>query len=105
MKCLHFPDGNRKDLITMTICDREFYDSKGYVYHPSYKSIYCDDEQTHVSKLIGAYRFIDLQIFEHRHANYGKAAFDETYKQNFINEKHDQLNFIKRQSNGFKDTD
>lgn len=105
MKCLHYPDGNRKDLITLTICDREFYDATGYVYHPSYKSTYCDDEQTQVAKLIGAYKFIDLKIFEHIHANYGKAPFDETYKQNFINENHDKLTYLIRKDNGFKDID
>ena len=104
MKCLHYPDGNRDDLITLSICDREFYESKRYVYNPAYKSIYCDDEQTQVAKMTGAYKFIPMQIFEHRHANYGKAQFDETYKQNFINEQHDQLTFIQRKANGFKDT-
>lgn len=78
-QCLHFPDGNTKELITMSILGRQFYNRFGYIYNPEYISLWCDNEQTDVAKLIGAYKYIDTQIFEHRHPAVGKAQMDAQY--------------------------
>jgi len=100
--CLHFPDGNRNDLITMTIISREFYTRFGYIYNPEYKSLYCDNEQTEVSKILGCYKYIDKQIFEHLHPAYFKANFDAQYiyTESFMNE--DRLTYERRKANDFK---
>lgn len=78
-QCLHFSDGNQISIITMSIIGRNFYNKFGYIYHPDYISLWCDNEQTDVAKIIGAYKFIDAQIFEHRHPAVGKAQMDEQY--------------------------
>lgn len=86
--CLHFPDGNRNDLITMSILGRKYYDRFNYIYHPEYKSLYCDNEQTDVSKILGCYRYVDRNILLHLHPAYGLATFDGQYQhtESFNNE-------------------
>ena len=45
---LWFYDGYRKDLNTMSIMGRKRYEEFGYIYHPSYKTWYCDNEYTEI---------------------------------------------------------
>ena len=71
-RCLHIPDSNRNDLITMAIMGRAYYDRFNYIYHPDYKSLWCDNEMTDVAKKLGCYKFVDEQIVEHRHPAYLK---------------------------------
>jgi hypothetical protein len=79
--CLHYPDGYRKDLITMSIIGKYFFDRFGYIYHPNYTSLWCDNEQTEVSKILGKYRFFNKEIFIHKHpANDNSVVIDEQYK-------------------------
>ena len=55
--CIHFPDGNRNDLITMAIMGREYYERFNYIYHPDYISLWCDNEMTDVAKILGCYKY------------------------------------------------
>jgi len=42
-KLIHIPDSDAKHaLATMYIAGREYYNRFGYIYHPSYKSVWCD---------------------------------------------------------------
>lgn len=79
-QCLHFPDGNTNQLITMSILGREFYDRFGYIYNPEYVSLWCDNEQMEVAKLIYAYKYVDMMILNHLHPAFAKADFDNQYK-------------------------
>lgn len=89
---LHFPDGNRKDLCTMSVIGREYFERDKYIYYPEYLTECCDDEAQAVAKLRGCYKFIDKQIFEHRHVAYGKAHWDINYQMNLVSNKqnHDR---------------
>lgn len=99
---LHFPDGNRSDLCTMSIIGRDYYKRDGYIYNPEYKSLYCDDEAQQVAKLRGCYQFVDQQIFEHLHPAYGKAKFDEQYQRTeHIGNTEDRLIFERRKAVNF----
>lgn len=65
--CLHFNDGNRgPELNTLPIMGRARYDKFGYIYHPSYVSMWCDNEFTEVHRPI----YIDRVIIVHRHPAY-----------------------------------
>lgn len=100
-QCLHFPDGNRKDLLTVSILGREYYNRDKYIYHPDYKSLYCDNEAMEVAKIRGCYKFVDRVIFNHLHPAYGKAVFDRQYA---ITESYSNLDcqtYIKRKENNF----
>lgn len=98
--CLHFNDGYRKDIITLSILGRKYYERFNYIYHPSYISVWCDNEQTEVAKLLNKYVYFDDVIFKHQHyANIGgiegnKRAIEET--NSF--DKTDKKNFLERQS-------
>lgn len=100
-QCLHFPDGNRNDLITMSVLGRTYYNRFNYIYHPAYKSLYCDNEQTDVSKLLGCYKFVDKNILLHLHPAFGKGEFDAQYQhtESFSNE--DSITYYNRKANGF----
>lgn len=100
-KCLHFPDGNRKDLITMSIMGRDYYNRFNYIYHPDYISLYCDNEQTEVAKMLGCYKYVDKQIFEHLHPAYGKAVFDAQYQHTESFGNVDLQTYLKRKEANF----
>jgi len=51
---LHVGDERRKDqLICHPIVSRRFYDAIGYVFHPLFKSVYCDNHFTTLAKSWG----------------------------------------------------
>ena len=48
---LHFNDGFSADPIsTLSIIGRKYYERYNYIYHPSYFSLWCDNEYTLVAK-------------------------------------------------------
>jgi hypothetical protein len=78
--CLHYPDGYRTDLITMSILGKNYFDRFGYIYHPAYASLWCDNEQTEVAKLLNKYKYCNKQIFIHKHpANDASVERDAQY--------------------------
>jgi hypothetical protein len=81
---LWFYDGNRKDLNTLCVLGKKYYDRFGYIYHPGYKSFYCDDEFTQVGNKLGKQTFIDNVIIKHEHPDIPKFKdnFDELYAKN-----------------------
>lgn len=65
---VHFPDGHVQEMLcTMSIMDRVHYDRFGYVYHPDYTSLWCDNEANEVAIRLKAYKYVPTQIFEHKH--------------------------------------
>ena len=98
---LHFPDGNRADLLTVSIVGREYYNRDNYIYHPDYKSLYCDNEAMEVAKMRGCYKFVDKQIFNHLHPAYNKGVFDEQYKHTESFGHEDYQTYQRRKANGF----
>ena len=57
-----------KTLITLPVIGRKLYDRFGYIYHPAYKSEWCDNEQTEVFEELGVLRHIDRRPIVHRWA-------------------------------------
>lgn len=100
-QCLHFPDGNTKELITLSILGRQFYNRFGYIYNPEYISLFCDNEQTDVAKILGAYKYIDREIFEHRHPAVGKAQMDAQYYHTESFFQQDRATYERRKSANF----
>ncbi len=83
---LHFPDGynntSEDSAITLTIMGKKLYDRIGYIYHPDYKSFYCDNEFRDVVYGMNKAVFIPKVIVKHewRGPNHNKP--DEVYRQN-----------------------
>ena len=66
--CVHFNDGSTKgELITFSILGCKLYEEFGYIYHPDYKSLYCDNEFTDEVRRMGREKYIDKVIISHEH--------------------------------------
>jgi hypothetical protein len=99
---LHYRDSNHNPpdaLATMSIIGRKYFNRDGYIYHPDFKSFFCDNLAQDLAKVRGCYHFIDRIIFNHLHPSYGKAPSDQQYKKNDLLWKHDEMlyNRMKRQ--------
>lgn len=87
---LNFNDSYNRDhvrsgqpiLNTLPIIGRHLWEQFGYVYHPSYGSLYVDDEFTELMTQMRRLVFIDDVIIEHRHYAAGKAPKDVLYTHN-----------------------
>ena len=89
--CLHYYDGspkggNQQDkangeiLMTMSIMGVNYYKSFGYIYHPDYTSLWCDNEATEVAEMLGKKFYSETVLFEHMHPAHGKSATDPQYE-------------------------
>lgn len=108
----YFPDGDgllwyhdgstQKVISTLSCMGKKYYDRYGYIYHPSYKSFFSDNEYTEVGQKQGKIKFIDNVIIKHQHPNWGGGVqTDDLYRENDKHWKHDQDNYNKRKSEGF----
>lgn len=64
-------------IMTLPILTRRFYERIGGIYHPSYVSMYADDDLTEVARVHGA--TVDVRktlMFPHRHASVGLSEAD-----------------------------
>lgn len=99
---LHLPDGNRKDLMTMSIIGRSYYNRFNYIYHPSYSSLYADDEAQQVARLLGKYAYVDELIFNHLHPAYDPKYWDKQYERTeAIGNSLDKVVFEQRKAINF----
>lgn len=93
---LFFKDGYT-DLNTMCILGRKYYQRFGYIYHPDYISLWCDNEFTKVADMLGRQtRYSDV-LFKHEHpVNNTQVSRDAQYD---INEKYfevDKETYLRR---------
>ena len=100
---LHFPDGNQGDLATMSIIGRKYYLRDGYIYHPNYESVYCDNEAQDVAKLRGCYKLVNKHIFNHEHPAWGKGQMDSQYAktEHHVTYEKDRQTYINRAAKNF----
>jgi len=93
-------DGLQPTLVTLPILGRGYYERFGYIYHPGYKHMFCDQEMTAVAIMTDKYIKLPLK-FEHAHYttgamqkdlinikndatwNQGEDLFNERLKSNF----------------------
>lgn len=100
---LHFNDGYTQDrLRTMVIFGKKYYDRFGYLYHPDYISLWSDNEDIEVAKLLNKYQYFPQILFKHQHyANDASVKRDERY--NFTEQFYlaDQKTFDRRKAMNF----
>lgn len=100
-QCLHFNDGYRgRDIQTLYIAGKKYYDRLKYFYNNAYKSLFCDNEQMEVAKMLGKYKYFMEVLFRHEMAMNGFAQ-DELHKhtESFWNE--DEATFKERKLKRF----
>lgn len=100
---LWFFDGNRRDLNTLCILGKKYYDRFGYIYHPGYKSFYCDDEFTRVADKLKKQTFIEDIIIKHEHPDIPqyRDKLDDLYVKNHKYYTVDFKFFELRKKNNF----
>ena len=117
--CLWFSDGYRKDFCTLSIVGRKYYHRFDYLYHPSYKSFYCDNEFTEAAQAAGKIVYIDKVIIKHLHPDWISTdpnaqrmqetlfagtqteLHDATFMRNSPYVQTDKMNYLKRKTAGF----
>lgn len=96
---LHYPDSTAGiALSTMSIIGRAYYERDGFIYHPDYQSLFCDNEAQEVAQIRGRYFYMGLQIFDHYHPSYGLVPFDEQYTRQQALWNEDELRYKYRKS-------
>lgn len=100
---LWFFDGNRRDINTLCCLGKKYYDRFKYIYHPGYKSFYCDDEFTQVGNKLKKQTFIDQIIIKHEHPDIPqfREKLDDIYIRNHKYYPHDSQLFAIRKKNNF----
>ena len=100
---IKFWDGLRPKtdaLMTLTVMGFPLYKKFGYIYHPEYKSLYCDNEQTQVCYSLGKLAISDTCIIQHQWTH---EPFDELHARNENREMYDvdRITFEKRAAINF----
>lgn len=100
---LHYNDGccGVDRTITLSIMGKKLYNRFGYIYHPEYKSFYCDNEFTDVVRAWGKVQYFPDIIIRHEWKGGGEMA-DLTYKRNSeYGNGYDDLVYARRKAAGF----
>jgi hypothetical protein len=101
-QCIHLPDGvTGEALISMSILGIDYYNRFKYIYHPSYKSLWCDNETMDVAKMLGCYKYVNKDIFKHLHPAHGNAPNDMQYQITESYHPIDNANYLKRKANNY----
>ena len=96
-----FNDGYQaSNLNTLTIMGRAMHNSIGYIYHPSYKSFYCDTEFTDLCRgpLKERCVYVPSCIIRHEHPGLGYRVFDSLYAKNQGSWLEDMNTYINRKN-------
>jgi hypothetical protein len=97
---LHYDDGKfgRDRCITLSILGKKLYDHFGYIYHPDYKSFYCDNEFTDEVRALNCVKYFpDVLVKHHWRGN----GVDDTYRLNSKKGEPDKETYERRKVQGF----
>ena len=99
---LWFDDGfQHRNLNTLVVMGKKYYDRFGYIYHPDYQSLYCDLEFTQVSKKLNKVVYINECIIRHQQYSITGEEPDALYIKNDALQAADQETYKKREAAGF----
>lgn len=98
---LWYSDGNQNITNTLCILGKNYYERFNYIYHPSYISLFCDNEYTEVAMFLGKYYKTDQVIIKHTHPAFGHKQYDDLYIKNEAYYNIDNDNFEKRKKGKF----
>lgn len=99
---LHYNDGfcGKDKTITLSIMGKKLYDYFGYIYHPDYKSFYCDNEFTDEVRRLGKVKYFSTVIVKHEWKG-GPRSECALYRRNSKMGKGDGAVYERRQLQGF----
>jgi hypothetical protein len=94
---LWFNDGFQKhNLNTLCIMGRKYYQRFGYIYHPAYKSLWCDNEFTEVAASLNKQIYFDTVIIRHVHPVITRVGHDLLYEENDKYFQEDRETYLNR---------
>lgn len=97
---LHYNDGRMGDeLCTHPIMGRRLYEWFGYVVHPAYRSIFCDNEYTEVCRAHGKIVYRPQVILDHAWIYFTGA--DDLHHHNRTFNGPDQYTYEQRRAAGY----
>ncbi len=80
-QCVHFPDQNQGEkCMTVSMMGREYYNNDGFIYNPSFESLWCDVVAQEVAQVRKQYKYVPANIFNHLHPSFGHGQYDEQYR-------------------------
>ena len=95
-------DNSQRRINTIPCFGRKFYERTKYIYHPSYFSLWCDNEQTEVGLKLLKLVFVETTVATHEHHSWGKGMQkDALYAKNDQYWSIDKENFLRRRDLGF----
>lgn len=98
--CLHFNDGRaRSELNTLSIMGKKMYEHFGYIYHPDYTSLWCDNEFHDVTVAMGKSAWVDQIIIRHDWVD--ATGQDSLHRHNESFHHKDKRVYEKRRAAGF----
>ena len=97
---IHFSDGHTP-LNTQCILGRKYWNRFGYIYHNSYKSLWCDNEFQQVSWRLDKCVFINECIIEHQHYSNGYGSPDGLMRSTEALYNVDRRNYERRKMANF----
>lgn len=92
-------------LATLYVAGINWYKRRGHIYHPSYISLWADNEEQDCAVLASKYQFIDTLIYWHANpAYYPDQGRDQQFNTQQSEEvwTHDEANYNKRKLLNFK---
>lgn len=99
---LHLPDGYVNErLTTMSIMGYDYYKRFGYIYHPDYASLWCDNEAQDEAKHNGGYVYVNEHIFIHEHPAWTGEKPDAQLEHTQKFYRQDERTYKRRKSLGF----
>jgi hypothetical protein len=100
---LWFNDGYQENrLNTLCILGKEYYKRFNYIYNTEYKSLWCDNEFTHVGNMLKRQRYFNDIIIRHEHpASHKDIKEDESYQLNLKYDSIDWVTYSRRKKENF----
>lgn len=88
--------GKNERIAIMSVIGNAYYNRDGYVYHPDYKSLFCDNEATTVARERGCLKEVEAKIFYHAHPSAGYKTNDAQYKRTEAFWNEDKATYYRR---------
>lgn len=99
---LFFNDGFKgKELNTLCILGKKYYQRFGYIYNPEYKSTWCDNEFMMVGDLLNKQTYFPMVIIKHEHPDWGYGKHDIIHQKNHKDLQYDMNLFHDRKNKNF----
>jgi len=100
---LHIPDQDAKEaLATMYIGGHAFYQRMGWIYHPEFNSLWCDNHIQDIATLLGKYKFVPAYgVIAHLCPAYGHLPRDEMFDRQQADWNRDKALYDELRARGY----